>query len=134
MDKNGAWFSGAEKTCSQLERTKIFWTVDQNGVTRLQSFRQNLTRIAVKKIDILFALQFRFRGGRVFRFSIVFDAGDARFGKTAGENQRALAASPTGLDGDTADAAFVSADVWPDVSVPEVADAILEHFKGGGAC
>jgi len=38
------------------------------------------------------------------------------------------------FDGDTADAAFVSADVWPDVSVPEVADAILEHFKGGGAC
>jgi hypothetical protein len=38
------------------------------------------------------------------------------------------------FDGVGADAAFVSADVWPDVSVPEVADAILEHFKGGGAC
>jgi len=38
------------------------------------------------------------------------------------------------FDGEGADAAFVSADVWPDVSVPEVADAILEHFKGGGAC
>ncbi|MGB8506840.1 MAG: hypothetical protein WCD76_00410 [Pyrinomonadaceae bacterium] len=38
------------------------------------------------------------------------------------------------FDGDTADAAFVSADVWPDVSAPLVADAILEHFKGGGTC
>lgn len=38
------------------------------------------------------------------------------------------------FDGDKADAAFVSADVWPDVSVPEVADAVLEHFKGGRTC
>lgn len=38
------------------------------------------------------------------------------------------------FDGQGADAAFVSADVWPDVSMPEVADAILEHFKGGRVC
>lgn len=38
------------------------------------------------------------------------------------------------FDGDDADARFVGADVWADVSAPEVADAILEHFKGGGAC
>lgn len=31
-------------------------------------------------------------------------------------------------------AVFLGVGLWPDVSVPEVADAILEHLKGGRAC
>jgi hypothetical protein len=32
------------------------------------------------------------------------------------------------------DAVFLGVGLWPDVTAPEVADAILEHLKGGGAC
>jgi hypothetical protein len=32
------------------------------------------------------------------------------------------------------DAVFLGVGLWPDVSVPEVADAILEHLKGGATC
>lgn len=35
MDENGAWFPGAQKIERELERAKIFWTIDQNGVTGL---------------------------------------------------------------------------------------------------
>jgi hypothetical protein len=38
------------------------------------------------------------------------------------------------FSGEGADAFFLGVGLWPDVSVPEVADAILEHLKGGGVC
>ena len=52
---------------------------------------------------------------------------------------RLAAASGTDLmdvyfSGEGADAVFLGVGLWPDVSVPEVADAILEHLKGGGVC
>lgn len=31
-------------------------------------------------------------------------------------------------------AVFLGVGLWPDVTVPETADAILEHLKGGAAC
>src|SRR5207302_4149781 len=67
-------------------------------VAGLQSLRQDLARIAVENLDIPFTLQFRFRGGGVFRLSIVFDADDSRVGKTARENERAFAASAAGFE------------------------------------
>ncbi len=33
-----------------------------------------------------------------------------------------------------ADAVFLGVGLWPDVTVPEIADAILKHLKGGGTC
>ena len=52
---------------------------------------------------------------------------------------RLAAASGTDLmdvyfSGEGADAVFLGVGLWPDVSVPEVADAILEHLKGGDVC
>lgn len=49
------------------------------------------------------------------------------------------AAAGTGLldvhfDGAGPDAVFLGVGLWPDVNVPEIADAILEHLKGGAAC
>jgi hypothetical protein len=38
------------------------------------------------------------------------------------------------FDGDGARASFVGASLWPDVGSPEIADAILEHLKGGRPC
>jgi hypothetical protein len=38
------------------------------------------------------------------------------------------------FSGDGADALFLGVGLWPDVSVPEVADALLEHLKGGATC
>jgi hypothetical protein len=38
------------------------------------------------------------------------------------------------FDGETKDAAFVGVNLWPDIAAPEVADAMLAHLKGGGAC
>lgn len=38
------------------------------------------------------------------------------------------------FDGDGEGARFLGVGLWPDVSVPEVADAVLEHLKGGEAC
>ena len=50
-------------------------------------------------------------------------------------------AAATGTDlmdvyfsGDGEDASFLGVGLWPDVSAPPVADAILEHLKGGAAC
>ncbi|HEX6186423.1 MAG TPA: hypothetical protein VFZ44_21205 [Pyrinomonadaceae bacterium] len=50
-------------------------------------------------------------------------------------------AAATGTDlmdvyfsGEGADAVFLGVGLWPDVSVPEIADAILEHLKGGDVC
>ncbi len=38
------------------------------------------------------------------------------------------------FSGAGADALLLGVALWPDVSVPEIADAILAHLKGGGAC
>lgn len=38
------------------------------------------------------------------------------------------------FDGDDACARFVGASLWPDIGSPDIADAILEHLKGGGSC
>ena len=38
------------------------------------------------------------------------------------------------FDCDDARARFVGANLWPDIGSPDVADAILEHLKGGGRC
>ena len=38
------------------------------------------------------------------------------------------------FSGDGEDALFLGVGLWPDVSAPDVADAILEHLKGGEAC
>lgn len=38
------------------------------------------------------------------------------------------------FDGDDAGASFVGVSLWPDIGSPEVADAMLEHLKGGGTC
>lgn len=38
------------------------------------------------------------------------------------------------FDGDDARASFVGVSLWPDVGSPDIADAILEHMKGGGTC
>jgi hypothetical protein len=38
------------------------------------------------------------------------------------------------FDGDDARASFVGVNLWPDVGSPDIADAMLEHLKGGGSC
>jgi hypothetical protein len=38
------------------------------------------------------------------------------------------------FDGDDARASFVGVNLWPDIASPDIADAILEHLKGGGTC
>ncbi len=38
------------------------------------------------------------------------------------------------FDGDDARARFVGVSLWPDIGSPDIADAILEHLKGGGTC
>lgn len=38
------------------------------------------------------------------------------------------------FSGAGADAVFQGVGLWPDVAAPEIADAILEHLKGGAAC
>jgi hypothetical protein len=38
------------------------------------------------------------------------------------------------FSGDGADALFLGVGLWPDVSAPSVADALLEHLKGGAPC
>lgn len=38
------------------------------------------------------------------------------------------------FDGAGPDAVFLGVGLWPDVTAPEIADAILEHLKGGHAC
>jgi hypothetical protein len=38
------------------------------------------------------------------------------------------------FDGDDARASFVGVSLWPDLGSPDIADAILEHLKGGGSC
>jgi hypothetical protein len=38
------------------------------------------------------------------------------------------------FDGAGPEAVFLGVGLWPDVTVPEIADAILEHLKGGRAC
>jgi hypothetical protein len=38
------------------------------------------------------------------------------------------------FDGDDARASFVGVSLWPDIGSPDIADAILEHLKGGGSC
>ena len=38
------------------------------------------------------------------------------------------------FSGDGADAQFLGVGLWPDVSAPSVADALLEHLKGGAQC
>jgi len=38
------------------------------------------------------------------------------------------------FDGSGAGAAFLGVGLWPDVTRPDIADAILEHLKGGHAC
>lgn len=38
------------------------------------------------------------------------------------------------FDGAGPDAVFLGVGLWPDVTAPEIADAILEHLKGGAAC
>jgi hypothetical protein len=53
--------------------------------------------------------------------------------------QRLAAHASVGLldvyfDGDDARARFVGVSLWPDISSPDIADAILEHLKGGGTC
>ena len=65
MNENGAWLSGAQKLQGKFESAKIFRTVDQNGVTGLESLRQNFARVAVEKFNIRVWLQFRFRCGRI---------------------------------------------------------------------
>ena len=93
VNENRAGFSGAEKIDSQFERAEIFWAVDQDRVALLQALRQNLTGIAVEKIDIRFRLQLRFRRGNIFRLPIVLNANDPRLRKATRENERAFPAS-----------------------------------------
>ena len=38
------------------------------------------------------------------------------------------------FSGDGEDALFLGVGLWPDVSAPSVADALLEHLKGGAQC
>ena len=38
------------------------------------------------------------------------------------------------FDGDGPEATFLGVGLWPDVTAPEIADAILEHLKGGRVC
>lgn len=38
------------------------------------------------------------------------------------------------FDGDDARASFVGVSLWPDIGRADIADAILEHLKGGGSC
>lgn len=38
------------------------------------------------------------------------------------------------FEGEGDGAAFVGVNLWPDISVPETADAMLAHLKGGGTC
>jgi hypothetical protein len=38
------------------------------------------------------------------------------------------------FDGAGPEAVFLGVGLWPDVSAPQIADAILEHLKGGRAC
>jgi hypothetical protein len=38
------------------------------------------------------------------------------------------------FDGEDARASFLGVSLWPDVGSPEIADAILEHLKGGSVC
>jgi hypothetical protein len=38
------------------------------------------------------------------------------------------------FDGDDVRASFVGVSLWPDIGSPDIADAILEHLKGGVAC
>lgn len=38
------------------------------------------------------------------------------------------------FDGDDARASFVGVSLWPDVGRDDIADAMLEHLKGGGSC
>jgi hypothetical protein len=38
------------------------------------------------------------------------------------------------FDGDDARASFAGVSLWPDIGSPDIADAILEHLKGGGSC
>src|SRR5205085_12410965 len=52
VDENSARFFGTKKIDRQLERAKIFWTIDQHRVAALQSCRQNFARVPVEKIDI----------------------------------------------------------------------------------
>src|SRR5947208_644280 len=65
VDENGARFLGVQKIERQLERAKIFWTIDQDGIAGLQSPRQNLARIAVEQLDVRARFQFRFRSSGV---------------------------------------------------------------------
>ena len=38
------------------------------------------------------------------------------------------------FDADDARARFVGVSLWPDIGSPDIADAMLEHLKGGGTC
>jgi hypothetical protein len=38
------------------------------------------------------------------------------------------------FDGPGPDALFVGTSLWPDINSPAIADAMLAHLKGGGAC
>ena len=65
MHENQAWPSSAQKIKRELERAKIFGTIDQHGIAMLQTLRQNLTRIPIYEFDIVIRPQFCFGRRRV---------------------------------------------------------------------
>ena len=94
MRKNDAWFAGPQQIEGKLQRAKILWTVDQNGVARLNESRQDFARVAEETFNVPMRCEPLKRNCAARRGSVQLDADNPHIWKTMRERQRAATERP----------------------------------------
>ena len=83
VNKNRARLPSAQQPQGELQGSKIFWPVNENGVAGLEPPGQDFARITVEKLDVRIWFQFRLSDGRMGWIAIELDAYDPGLWKTA---------------------------------------------------
>ena len=91
VHEDDARFARPQQIERKLQRAKFLWTVDQNGIARLNESRQDFARVAKQTFDIAMRRKFGKRDGIVGGAGIKFDADNFGFGKTMRQGLRAPA-------------------------------------------
>lgn len=97
MQKNHARVACPQQIEGELQRTKIFWPVDENSITMFETPRQNIAGIAKQRFHVAMRSE-PGQSNRVVRgANIQFHAHDSHIGKTMCHRQRASALCAAGF-------------------------------------
>jgi hypothetical protein len=94
VQEDDARFASPQQIERKLQRTKFLWTVDQNGVARLNESRQDFARVAEETFNVAMWREPLKCNCAVRRGRVQLDADDPHIGKTVRQRERTATERP----------------------------------------